>query len=119
MNRRKKGEFFETKAVEFLQNKGYVLLDRNVYLSHGEIDLIMGFEDEIVFVEVKSLKAGTGFSIYESLTRSKISKLRRSILTWINKKNFHSRLWRLDFIGIIYRDEEVLEIEHIVNIEMD
>lgn len=118
MNKRKTGEFFETKALEYLIKKGYRLIGRNVYLSYGEIDLIMEYGEEIIFVEVKSLKVNSGYNIYESLTRSKLSKLNKSILSWINRKNLHGRVWRLDFIGIIYDGEEVIEIDHILNIEM-
>ena len=46
-----RGEYL---ARLFLEEKGFVFIRANYRTKHGEIDLIMQENDEIVFVEVKT-----------------------------------------------------------------
>ena len=52
------GKWGEDLAAAYLEGKGYLILDRNVYTSYGEIDIItlQDYEDEkyLVFIEVKT-----------------------------------------------------------------
>ncbi len=48
------GERGEYLARLFLEKKGFVFIRANYNTKHGEIDLIMQENDEIVFVEVKT-----------------------------------------------------------------
>ena len=48
------GKEGEEKAVAFLQEKGYVILEKNYRSGRAEVDIIAGFKDIIVFVEVKT-----------------------------------------------------------------
>lgn len=52
--KRKLGNAGEDLAVEYLMAKGYVLLGRNVQLSHHEVDIVMRDGECLVFVEVKT-----------------------------------------------------------------
>lgn len=52
----KKGAFGEKLAAKYLQQKGFILLERNWRFQHLEIDLIARDGDELVFVEVKTRK---------------------------------------------------------------
>jgi len=55
-NKRKKGDWGEVIALEYLKEKGYHLVTKNYYYSKiGEIDLIFETPDKktMVFVEVK------------------------------------------------------------------
>lgn len=50
-----KGRIGERRAAEFLQDRGYRIVERNVRTHAGEIDLIAaGVDGSIVFVEVKA-----------------------------------------------------------------
>lgn len=53
MNKRRIGAKYEQKAVEYLETKGYRILERNYRCRQGEIDLIALHENYLVFVEVK------------------------------------------------------------------
>ncbi len=48
------GDRGEYLARLFLEKKGYIFIRANYRTKHGEIDLIMQENDEIVFVEVKT-----------------------------------------------------------------
>lgn len=47
------GAFGEDAAVKFLKKNGYKILERNIHLSHNELDIVASDERFIVFVEVK------------------------------------------------------------------
>ena len=118
-NRRIKGSSAESAAEEFLTAKGFTLISKNFHAStRGEIDLIMYDNDFIVFIEVKSVSIKSRFSIYETLTKNKKLRIKKSILTWLDKHNNHNAIWRFDFVGVITGKEEVLEIEHFEFVEL-
>ena len=48
------GKEGESQAAEFLQKKGFAIVERNYRHKHAEIDLIVKKGDFIVFVEVKT-----------------------------------------------------------------
>lgn len=50
------GAWGEEKAVRFLRQQGYRILERNFRCPYGEIDVIAQDGDEIVFVEVRLRK---------------------------------------------------------------
>lgn len=54
MTARELGERGEYLARLFLEKKGFEFIRANYETKHGEIDLIMQENDEIVFIEVKT-----------------------------------------------------------------
>lgn len=53
MNKRQTGTAYESQAAEYLEKKGYHILERNYRCRQGEIDLIAMDGSYLVFVEVK------------------------------------------------------------------
>lgn len=52
-NKRKIGSDYEKKAVEYLRQQGFSVLEQNFYSRSGEIDIIARDGRYLVFVEVK------------------------------------------------------------------
>ena len=48
-----KGKAFEDKAVAFLEEKGYEILERNSHFHHLEMDLVAKDGETLCFIEVK------------------------------------------------------------------
>ena len=48
------GNFGEEIAVKFLLENGYTVKERNIHLSHNELDIVAEDENFIVFIEVKT-----------------------------------------------------------------
>jgi len=72
------GEKGEGLAVKFLKKKGYRIIRRNYKIRIGEIDVIAGDKDTLVFIEVKtreSLYYGRPFEAVDRLKRRKIANV--------------------------------------------
>lgn len=55
-NKRKTGSLYENMAAVFLEQQGFLILERNYHDRRGEIDLIARDGRYLVFVEVKYRK---------------------------------------------------------------
>jgi putative endonuclease len=105
---KQKGDYFESKAVDFLYSNGFLIVERNFYAKKlGEIDII-AIKDEVYhFVEVKS---GESFEAVYNITPSKLHKFLRSVQYYLKVKNLDVSFC-ID--AIIYAGEEVEYLENI------
>jgi putative endonuclease len=104
MSRERKalGQRGERLAESFLRSKGYVVIDRNVRLRHGEIDLIALDGTNLVFVEVRT-RSGTSYGTpAESVTWRKQKKLRELALAYLQTCVRPVRTFRFDVIAIVF-----------------
>jgi len=86
---KKLGQWGEQLAARFLIKKGFELVETNYYCREGEIDLIFKFQDQIVFVEVKtrrSIKFGFG---EDAVSFSKRLKLKQAIEKYMMDKEIN------------------------------
>lgn len=80
------GSWGENKASEYLLQHSFIVLERNVRFSIGEIDIIAEKNNCLYFIEVKtrrSLQFGEGF---ESVSSRKIQKIQKAAETYIQIK---------------------------------
>lgn len=82
-----KGLTGELKAVEYLINRGMVLLSQRYRSPFGEIDLVMRDGDTLAFVEVKARHTGREGSGLISVTRRKQAKIIKTALQYISENN--------------------------------
>ncbi len=75
----RRGEEGEAAAVDFLKNKGFSIVARNVANSHGEIDIVAKKKGIHYFFEVKAGIAGGWMNPAENLTKKKLAKIYRSV----------------------------------------
>ncbi|NME35702.1 MULTISPECIES: YraN family protein [Fusobacterium] len=100
LNKRVQGEYFENLALNFLEKKGFQLVEKNFYSHFGEIDLILRKDNLIIFVEVKersNQKFGNGF---EAISKKKLRRMFLSANEFIaiNKlQNFNIRFDAIAF----------------------
>ena len=103
---RKKGNLAEDKAVDFLLDRGFKILERNYYSRFGEIDIIAFKDETIRFVEVKS---GKGEPIF-NITPSKLSKIQKTSEFYLNKKKPD---YDFCFDAVIVKEDSIQIIENI------
>lgn len=76
MNTRSVGNSGEDAAADFLHQLGWTILERNVHLRFGEIDILADCDDAVVIVEVKAQKTAIAGTAVEMLTPAKQRTLR-------------------------------------------
>ncbi len=69
------GEAAEARALTHLTQQGLTLLQRNFRCKHGELDLIMLDNEDLVVVEVRFRKSDRYGSAAESVTVAKQSRI--------------------------------------------
>ena len=111
------GKWGEDLAATYLEGKGYLILDRNVYTSYGEIDLItlQDYEDEkyLVFIEVKTRTTLEFGNPEDALTRQKQEHLLAAIETYLQDNPDLDNPWRVDVIAIQKLSTELpTDIQH-------
>lgn len=105
------GDLGEDLALEYLINKKYQILHKNVRFRYGEIDIIARDRDEIVFVEVRTRTVGVLSPPETTVGPQKIKKLIRCARSWIDGVRYMG-FWRIDLIAITITDAGN-KIEHI------
>lgn len=113
------GDRGEQLAAEYLESKGYVILDRNYRFQRAEVDLVC-FEPaedpshggEIVFAEVKT-RSGLGFGRpEEAVSEQKRRHLVRAAQAYVHERRLERSPCRFDVVSILLRDKDEPEIEH-------
>ena len=100
MARRETGLLGEKLARDFLEEKGFIILDTNYRCAEGEIDIVARKDDWLVFVEVRT-KSGPAFGTpEESVTVKKKEKLITTALDYLQNHKGLPPSWRIDFVAV-------------------
>lgn len=101
MNKRQIGSEYEAEAASYLEQKGYVILEKNYRTKRGEIDLIAKDGETIVFVEVKYRSTRKYGSPFEAVDARKQRRIVATALYYCAGKHYSlNRPYRFDVIGI-------------------
>lgn len=94
------GIWGEELATAYLQEKGYVILERDWHSKHRDIDLIAQDGDCIVFVEVKTRRNRDFADPLQAVNYKKLKNLRLAINHYIRYHKLENP-WRFDVITIV------------------
>ena len=119
--RERTGPLGERLAAEFLETKGYTVLERNYRFSREEVDLVCfqpaaRYEDGgwIVFVEVKT-RRGTGFGRpEEAVDEAKQRAILRVAEAYLHERRLGAALCRFDVVAVLLGSGPP-QIEHFEN----
>ena len=75
MNARAVGARAEDAACAYLREKGYEILDRNLRLGHGELDIVARRDGVTAFVEVKYRRDARFGTPAEAVTPQKMRRV--------------------------------------------
>lgn len=114
----------EGLATEYLQKKGYTILERNYRSKWGEVDIIAKTKSEtrnskdevVVFVEVKTKTTDRYGEPWEMVSHWKIEQVKRMGEVWCREFGWEGRV-RVDVVGV-YLDEEEPRIEHWESVDL-
>lgn len=109
------GKQGEEIAIDYLNKKGYKILEKNFLCKQGEIDVIALEDNYIVFIEIKS-RTNTEFGLpSESVTKKKIKKILKAAGYYLHIRNLENLDVRIDAIEV-YIKQEKYYINHIKQI---
>lgn len=109
MSTKSKGDIAEKRAISFLQDKNFKIIEQNFYAKKlGEIDIIASKNEVYHFIEVKS--ATDYETAINNISPQKLSKIKRSLNYYIQTKNI-SNAYCID--AIIITDNSIDFIENI------
>src|SRR3989344_3472629 len=106
--RRRIGNIGEDIACQFLESKGYRIIERNFLRKWGEIDMVAEKAGNVRFVEVKSVSRETlpdisremDYRPEEMVDKRKIMKLARTAFLYMEEKR-DKREYQIDVVGVI------------------
>jgi putative endonuclease len=82
------GNESETLGSKYLEELGYIIIERNFYAKKlGEIDIIAKKDDTLHFIEVKS--ANADFDPIYNLTPKKLQRIINSAYYYLKSKNLN------------------------------
>lgn len=108
-----RGKKGEELAKQFLEAKGYEILDQNWAYKHAEIDLIAFHNQTLIFVEVKT-RSSLHFGEPQDFVSPRKHRLLASAASRYIELIGYSGEIRFDIIGIYIKDEHP-KINHIEN----
>ena len=106
----------EAIAERYLVAAGMSIVDRNWRCPQGELDLVARDGDELVFVEVKTRSSVAFGHPLESITTTKLARLRRLAAAWCEAHpGDHDRI-RIDAVAVIAPALGQTEVEHLARV---
>jgi len=110
-HRKEVGRMGEDIACQFLEQKGFHILDRNYRKPWGEIDIIAEKSNQVRFVEVKAVSREARRDISremdyrpeEMVHVRKLKKLARTVALYM-ETNRDEREYQIDVVGVIINE---------------
>ncbi|SFD67898.1 putative endonuclease [Paenibacillus catalpae] len=113
--RRHTGQAGEAAACQYLEIEGYTIIERNWRCRSGEIDIIAAIDKTLIFVEVRTRRAGGRFgTAAESVDRRKQQQVALIAQVYLRMRQLAYPPMRFDVIAVMMNhDDSISEIKHI------
>lgn len=105
------GKEGENLAVEFLQKKGYTILERNWRFKKAEVDIITQKNNVLAIIEVKTRSNNYFGNPQDFVNPKKIKLLVEAVNKYVISKNLDVEV-RFDIIAIL-KNKTQFNIEHL------
>ena len=114
--RKRLGAFGEQYARAHLGRSGYRIVESNVRLSSGEIDLVALEGETLVFIEVRTRRGDRLGTPEESITPRKGRKLAELAQEYLQAQGGPEPNWRIDVVAIeVAQDGKVARLGLVKN----
>ena len=111
------GKWGEQVAEDYLQRKGYTIIERDWKSGPRDIDIIALQQEKLVFVEVKTRRNRLYGDPEEAVDYHKLQSLRLAINHYIKSHRINCDV-RLDIISIVGMIGGKPEIDHIKGVPL-
>ena len=114
------GDIGEKAAAKYLKKQGFKIKERNIHLSHNEIDIVAENKEFIVFAEVKTRTVKADCDSHFGVPSSAVDRKKRSHLLDAARMYLKTlkkyKQPRMDVIEVwLDNDRNVVDINHIRN----
>lgn len=106
---RSRGRWGEDLAASMYQRLGYEILDRNWRSRTGELDIVLQFDETIVFSEVKARRNDDYGPASAAVGTAKQRRIRKLAIEWLRAKNMRADSIRFDVVAITGVEIELIE----------
>jgi putative endonuclease len=113
MIKKRIGQMAENEACRFLRQKGYKILQRNFRCRLGELDIIANDKNDFVILEVRSSASSFLSDPLESISYTKIRRLKTLASIWLFNNRLDNVSVRFDVVSVVFRNG--IEIKHIID----
>ena len=96
------GDAGERAAIQYLRQQKFRIITRNYRNHAGEIDFIAREGEFLVFVEVKTRRAGQPV---EAVNLEKQRRLSRAALVFLHHFQLLDYRWRFDVVAVVWPDD--------------
>ena len=111
------GKWGEDLAADYLQRKGYTIIERDWKSGKRDLDIIAQDGNVIVFVEVKTRRNRLFGEPEESVDYHKLQNLQQAISHYVKFKHIRQEI-RFDIISIVGTVETDPDIQHIQDVTL-
>ncbi len=105
------GDFGENRAVKYLEEQGFRIVDRNFRSSQGEIDVIAFDGETLCFIEVKNYSFKSLTSPYSAIGKGKRSNIIHAARGYLHKFKITDRFCRFDVLSIYWGSDGGKKVE--------
>lgn len=110
----------EKIAADYLEDRGYSIIERNYRTRIGEIDIITAKGRVIAFVEVRTRKSAALGPPECSITRAKVSRIAKVASQYIRDELDRSSGWKFAFdVVTVEISDSAPVVRHLKNLFID
>lgn len=107
------GHAGEQLAATYLERCGFMVLERNVHLRTGEIDIVALEGSTLTFIEVKTRRTLVTGVPQAAVTPTKLRRLRTLVGTYLMDSSPPHRDIRIDVVAVLAHADGTYAIEHL------
>lgn len=111
------GKWGEDLAADYLQRKGYTIIERDWKSGRRDLDIVAKNGDVIVFVEVKTRRNSLYGQPEEAVDYRKLQSLQQAINHYIKFRHIRQEV-RFDIISIVGTIGAEPDIQHIQDVAL-
>jgi putative endonuclease len=113
MSKEKKnlGNMGEQFAMDYLISKKYKILDKNICLWGGQIDIIAQSENQIHFIEVKTRTKSNEIAYIKLISQDQINTLIRAAKRYLFFNDIEDMNWQIDLLFIVIEKKNIKKLE--------
>ena len=106
-----KGMTGETRAAEYLEKRGYTVIDRNYRTRYGEVDIVCQKDHTIIFFEIKNYSVYDESSIEYAVNKRKQKRIVDTSKHFLYKNNLLESV-QVRYDVIFVHGEKMMHLEN-------